>query len=155
MKTSAMLPVGNGGDVKTMMIRKGDVLKLNTGETVTFLEMKRVKFIAKDHKSGTNYQIPIWRLQGSIPFILEKTGKQDKSVFTKSVPTNKLKYGDLFALEGKKETFMFLENSTKRGDQPVIKAINLADGRTFTIGTGFTIVKINLAKIKRENKVNA
>ena len=155
MKTSAFLPIGTVGNVKTELIKKGDVLKLATGETVTFLEMKVKFFVAKDEKTGKNYRIPKWRLPNSMPFIESKTNKTDKSVFTKSADNNKFKYGDLFSLEGKKETFMFLENTTKRGGRPIMKAVNLADGRTFSIGEGFTLVKINLAKIKRENKVNA
>lgn len=156
MKTSAMLPMGTNGNVKTQLVNKGDILQLDDGMKVAFMEMKRVKFIGKDQATGKNYQIPIWRDRfQTMPFIAKNTGAKDKSLFKNEVKKTNLKYGDLFSLEGKKETFMFLENTTKRGGKPVIKAINLADNRTFSIGEGFTFTKVNLAKIKRENKVNA
>jgi len=155
MKTSAFLPIGKVGSVKTELIEKGDVLVLETGETVSFLEMKQKFFIAKDHNTGKNFRIPKWRIPNTLPFISEKVGRKDKTVLTKSAKPSNLKYGEMFALEGKKETFMFLENTSKRGGKPIMKAIDLATGRTFNIGEGFTIVKINVAKIKRENKVNA
>jgi hypothetical protein len=47
---------------------------------------------------------------------------------------------------------MFLENTSKRGGKPIMKAVNLASSDTYTIGEGFTLKKINLAKIKKENK---
>lgn len=154
MRTSAMLPMGTNGNVKTQMVSKGDILELADGTQMAFMEMKRVKFIAKCQKTGNNYQVPIWRDRfQTTPFVVKNTGKKDKSLFANQVKKTSLKYGDLFSLDGKKETFMFLENTTKRGGQPVMKAINLADGRTFTIGEGFTLTKVNLAKIKRENKV--
>ena len=154
METSAFLPVGTAGIKSTEMIKKGDILELADGMKVAFLEMKRTKFLGKDQASGQTYQIPIWRDKyQTTPFIKSQTGKVDKSVTANQVKKTNLKYGELFSLEGKKETFMFVENTTKRGGRPVIKAINLADGKNFSIGEGFTLVKVNLTKIKKENKI--
>jgi hypothetical protein len=153
MRTSAMLPMGVNGKVNTEMVSKGDILELADGMKVAFIEMKRVKFIGKDQASGKNYQIPIWRDRfQTTPFVAKNTGKKDKALFANVVKKTNLKYGDLFSLDGKKETFMFLENTTKRDGRPAMKAINLASSDTYTIGEGFTLKKINLAKIKKENK---
>lgn len=154
MKTSVFIPMGTRENTKTQMVNKGDILELVDGSLMAFIEVKRVKFIAKCQKTGKNFQVPIWRdRMQTTPFIVKNTGKQDKSLFKNEVKKTNLKYGDLFSLEGKKETFMFVESTTKRGGRPIMKAIDLATNRTFTIGEGFTLVKVNLAKIKRENKI--
>lgn len=158
MSTSAYLPVGTVGNVKTTLINKGDEIMVdgNGGPKLyTFIEMKVKYFLAKEKSTGVTWKIPKWRLTDRMPAIIKKTGKTDKSVFGSIVKKNGLKYGDLFALDGKKETFMFLENTTKRTGKSVMKAINLSDNTTFTIGEGFVLKKVNLAKIKRENKVTA
>lgn len=155
MKTTAMLPIGPKGNFKTQMVNKGDILELADGSKMAFMEMKRVKFLAKCQTTGKNFQVPIFRDRFQTePYTVKKTGKVDKSLFENRVKKTNLKYGDLFSLEGKKETFMFLENTTKRGGKPIMKAIDLASGRTFSIGEGFDMVKVNLAKMKKENKVN-
>ena len=153
MATSAYLPVGTQGNVKRVLINKGDVVKLCTGELVTFTEMKRVKFIGK--MNGKGIQVPVYRNKyNETPYIIEVTGKKDKAVLANRVKPTGLKYGNLFALEGHKETFMFTGTEVKRGAEKIV-AIDLATGKRFTIGEGFDFVKINVPKIKKENPVNA
>jgi len=150
MKTSAYLPVGGTQIKETKLIQKGDLLELQTGEKVIFLEMKRVNFIAKDQVTGKNFVIPTYRNKHQgLPYIKAVVGK-DKSVITKSAPVSKFKYGQLFALEGKKQAFMFVGNTVKRGTNRIV-GVDIATGHQFTIGEGFTIVKINIPKLKREH----
>lgn len=111
MKTSAFLPIGTVGNVKTTLINKGDEIRVEANggpKLYIFLEMKVKYFIAKDPTTGTRWKFPKWRLTNRMPTIIEKTGKTDKSVFGAVVKKTGLKYGDLFSLDGKKETFMFL-----------------------------------------------
>lgn len=151
MKTSAWIPTGTKGNVKSWMINKGDVVKLVTGELVTFTEMKRVRFVGK--LNGKGISVPIYRDRaGTTPYVIEVTGSKDKSVIVKSAPLDKFTFGQLFALEGHKETFLFVENIIKRGNKKTI-AIDLATNKRFTLGEGFTIVKINVPKVKRDNAV--
>jgi len=151
MITQAYLPVGTQGNVKRLLVKKGDIVKLCTGELVTFTEMKRVKFVGK--MNGKGIQVPVYRNKyNDTPYIIEVTGKQDKAVLANRVKPTGLKYGNLFALEGHKETFMFTGTEVKRGQKKLI-AIDLATGKRFTIGDGFTLVKINVPKIKKENPV--
>jgi len=152
MKTKAYLPVGTKEIKEDKLISKGDIVLLCTGEKVTFEEMKRTKFHGK--LNGKGIVVPIWRdrLQ-TVPFISKVTGVKDKSVIIKSAPIDKFKFGQLFALEGHKETFMFVENTIKRNKKKTI-AIDLATGKEFTIGGGFTVIKINLPKLKKEKAVS-
>jgi hypothetical protein len=153
MKTSAYLPVGTQENNKTVLINKGDVVKLCTGELVTFTEMKRVKFVGK--LDGRGIQVPVYRNKyDNTPYILEVTGKKDKKVLEARVKPTGLKYGNLFALEGHKETFMFVGTEVKRGKNKLV-AIDLATGKQFGIGEGFDFVKVNVPKIKRDNPVKA
>ena len=153
MKTQAWVPVGTSTNQEDVLISKGDVVQLVTGELVTFTEMKRVRFIGKINGKGIS--VPLYRNKyDTTPYILKVTGKKDNTVITKSTPVNKLKYGQLFALEGHKETFMFVGTELKRGTEKIV-GIDLASGKRFTIGTGFTIVKINIPKVKRDYPVTA
>jgi len=149
MKTSAFIPVGPVGNVTTKRVNKGDVVKLVTGELVTFTEMKRVRFIGK--LDGKGISIPLYRdRMQTKPYVVEVTGQKDKEVLANRVKPTGLKYGNLFALEGHKETFMYVGSTLKRGEKKLV-GIDLATGRRFTIGTGFVLVKVNIPKIKREN----
>ena len=149
MKTSAFLPVGTVGKVERKMISKGDVVKLVTGELVTFTEMKRTKFIGI--MNGKGIIVPVYRDRlGTTPYIAEVLGKKDKTILENRIKPTALKYGTLFALEGHKETFMYIGDEVKRGQKKMI-AIDLATNKRFTIGQGFDLVKVNVPKIKREN----
>ena len=146
MKTSAYLPVGTAGNYETKRINKGDVLLLATGEKVTFTEMKRVKFHAI--MNGGGIQVPTWRNRhNETPYIKEVVGR-DESVMTVSADIQAFTAGELFALEGHKETFMFDTLDYKRGKE-IIKAIDIATGKPWSIGTqGFTYVKIDIEELK-------
>lgn len=149
MKTTGWLPVGTKENIKNVIVSKGDVVQLCTGELVTFMEMKRVRFIAQ--MNGKRVSVPIYRNKfNNVPYIAKVTDKKDNSVIVKSAPLDKFKFGQLFALEGHKETFLFVENIIKRGAKKTI-AIDLASNKRFTLGEGFTIVKINIPKVKKEN----
>lgn len=149
MKTAAYLPVGTPGNVTHKKIEKGDIVKLVTGELVTFTEMKRVRFIGK--VNGKGISVPIFRDRfHTVPFVSEVTGKKDKTIFENRVRPTALKYGTLFALEGHKETFMYVGEEVKRGNKKMV-AIDLATARRFTIGSGFNLVKVNVPKIKKDN----
>lgn len=152
MKTQAYLPVGTKETKKTILIKKGDVIKLATGEECTFMEIKRTKFIGTIN--GKSFNIPVWRdrLQ-TTPFITEKTKKTDKQAVVKSADPLKFQPGQIFTLEGHKETFMFSHINTKRGGRKEIKALDIATQKTFNIGlTGFIFVKTDVNKMKREIK---
>lgn len=151
MKTSAYLPVGTSGNVKRVLVNKGDVLELVSGEKVTFTEMKRVRFIGKYTATGKGVSVPIYRNKyDSTPYVVKVTGEKDKKVLANRVKPTGLKYGNLFALEGHKETFMFIGTELKRGTQKLV-GIDLATSRRFTIDPSFNLVKVNVPKVKKEN----
>ena len=151
MKTRAYLPVGTSGNVKNVIVNKGDVLELCTGEKVTFTEMKRVRFVGKFTETGKGVYFPIYRNKyDSTPYVVKVTGEKDKKVLANRVKPTGLKYGNLFALEGHKETFMFVGKEIKRGKEKLV-GIDLATSRRFTIDVGMTLVKVNVPKVKKEN----
>ena len=144
MNTSAYLPVGP--DCKTTRISKGDILKLATGETVTFTEMKRTKFHAS--YNGRGLVVPIYRDRfGRVPFITEVLPGKDTSVMIKKANPNKFKIGELFFIEGHKETFMFAGNKIKSGRE-VLVGLDIATKKTWTIGVDMPIGKIDLKAVK-------
>jgi hypothetical protein len=148
MKTVAYLPVGTAKKQFEKLVSKGDILELCTGELVTFTEMKRVNFVGVCN--GKGIRVPIYRDKyNNTPYVLKLTGKKDKSVIVKSALIDKFKLGQLFSLEGHKETFMFVENTVKK-NKPKTVAIDLATGKQFTIGNGFNIIKVDVNKMKRE-----
>jgi len=150
MALSARLPVGTSTNYVT--INKGDVLELITGETVTFLEMKRVKFYAKWENRFINVPIFRDRLQKT-PYIKTVIGK-DESVIVKGVNPMKLKVGDIFSLEGHKETFMFMSYTTSKGKSNV-RGKDLASRKTYNIDVNMKMIKIDLNLLKKElvNKI--
>lgn len=151
MKTRAWLPVGTAENSKDVLVNKGDVLELVSGEKVTFTEMKRVRFIGKMTGTNKGISVPIYRNKyDQTPYVVKVTGEKDKKVLENRVKPTGLKYGTLFALEGHKETFMFVGNELKRGKQKLV-GIDLATSRRFTIDPGMALVKVNVPKVKREN----
>lgn len=147
MKTKAFLPIGTEKSNETKLVQRGDVLKLITGEEITFVEMRRTKFVGIFN--GKNIIVPIYRDRlGLKPYVLSKLNKVDKSVIVKSANVDKFKKGDLFSLEGYKETFMYIGKSSKGKNK--ISALDLSTGKTFTISEGFTFKKIDINKIKKE-----
>jgi len=153
MKTRAYLPVGTSENNTRVLVNKGDVLELVSGEKVTFTEMKRVRFIGKMTDTGKGISVPIYRNKyDETPYVVKVTGEKDKKVLSSRVKPTGLKYGNLFALEGHKETFMFVGTELKRGINKLV-GIDLATSRRFTIDPSFNLVKVNVPKIKRENPV--
>lgn len=148
MKSVAFFPVGPVGKIEYKTVSKGDVIELVTGEKVTFNEMKRSKW--NGFLNGRGIIVPIYRdRMGTIPYAKAIVGR-DESVMVKSTPVNKFNFGDLFYLEGHKETFMYAGTKEKRGGRPVVYGKDLATGRMFNIAIGMTMVKIDLNQTKRE-----
>lgn len=129
--TRAFLKVGS--EYKT--VTKGDVLELLNGDKFTFIEMRRSKWVGKSHKDGKQYLV-----HG----IIKSLAGRDESVNEGNVAASKLKRGDLFAIDGKKETFMFqrVDPSGK------IKAVNIADLGNWTIDSNFKLKMVDVKKIK-------
>lgn len=148
MATHAYLPFSTGSE----LVSKGDIIELVTGEKVTFLEMKRTKWLGD--LNGRRIIIPVYRIKptgltdSGLPFAKAIVGRNE-AVVTVSFKPNKLKFGDIFYLEGHKETFIFISNANKRG-KSYIEARDLASSRNFTIDPSMTIVKVDLKKIKEE-----
>jgi len=143
MKT--YLPVGTAKNKEEKVLTKGDIIKLDNGETAVFMEMKNTRYLAK--MKGKIYSVPVYRERsGTTPTIVEITGQKDLSVLTDTTRKIDLKTRDLFAIEGKKETFVFIELNAKRQ----VIARNIANGRRIRIGEGFEFVKIDLEKILDE-----
>lgn len=132
MATTALLQIGP----KWEMIKKGDIIKLVNGQIFTFLEMKRTKWVGKD-KDGKSWLIhtPAKEIIGF-----------DESVKEALVAPTKLKLGELFAIDGKRDTYMF-KTMAPTGK---IKAVNIADGSNWTIDSAFNIKKIDIKKLKEE-----
>jgi len=148
---SALLPVGTAQIKQYKSISKGDIITLADGSTASFVELKRTKFVAMINRKS--YIVPVWRdrLQ-TMPYITGLTGKKDTTVAVKSVKLTQFKYGDLFFIDGKKETFMFLNIAQSRKGQRV-RGIDLSSKKIYTIDPGFTLVKVNLNALKKEKKI--
>lgn len=152
MKTQAMLPVGVKGKKEIKTIKAGDILELLTGEKVTFIEMKRTKFIGKIN--GKTFNVPVYHdRQNTIPYIVKIVGT-DKTAIVKKTPISKLKVNDLFSLEGSKETFMYIGTERKR-TKTVVKGLDVASGKVYSIAMDMNFIKIDLNKVKREVKEKA
>jgi len=147
MKDRTYLPVGTPGNFKMTLINKGDILQLATGEKITFTEMKRVKFWGKIGNQSNFTIVPVWRDRSqTTPFATAVVGR-DESVITVSADIQSFTPGELFSLEGHKETFMYAGKKYKKGKE-VVAAIDVATGRNWSIDLSFTYVKIDLEKIK-------
>jgi hypothetical protein len=146
MKIKALLPVGTSANYE--MVTKGDILELVTGEKVTFVEMKRTKWFGQ--LNGKGIVVPVYRnRQALLPYIKAIVGK-DKSVIVPATKPTAFKIGDLFFIEGHKETFMYKGQENKRGGKLVLKGRDLATGKNYNIDAMMKVVKIDLNKIKKE-----
>jgi hypothetical protein len=145
----AYLPVGDKGIYGYKDLKKGDVVKLITGEEVVFLEMRRVKWTGRYNGRGLN--VPIWRDRAQTePFITAIIGR-DESVIVKPINPSKLKIGDIFFIEGHKETFMFYgDKITPRTGQKYIMGRDLATGKKYSIEAAMKLVKVDLNELKKE-----
>ena len=135
------LPIGTRDQYTFQTVKKGDILRLVTGEKCTYLSMSRTRFSGV--LNGKPYKIPVYRDKSmTTPYVVSIDG------FDESVNANKVEHTDLeprqlFALDGMKETFMFKEVIGNR-----IMAINIATNLPARIRIGdFTIKKVNLDDI--------
>ena len=145
MKEAAYLPIGTLEGHERKLVTKGDVLQLCTGEKITFTEMKRVKF--HGIMEGRETIVPIWRNRMKTqPFVKAIVGRDD-SVITVSADVQAFTPGELFSLEGHKETFMYKERDLNSGK---IRAIDVATKKSWRIDPSFTFVKINIEELKKE-----
>lgn len=146
MRTSAMLPVGEKSNY--VVVNKGDVIELVTGEKVTFVEMKRTKWFGQYNGKGIG--VPIYRNKSTmLPYAKAVVGK-DKSVLVAPTKLTAFKIGDLFFIEGHKETFMYMTQEAKRGGKLIVRGRDLASGKNYNIDAQMKLVKLNLNKIKKE-----
>jgi len=150
MKDKAFLPVGTENNHEMKLVKKGDVLLLVDGTKITFTEMKRVKFWGKIGKQENFTIVPIWRNRSqNKPFVTEILGR-DESVITKTADIKGFTPGELFSLEGHKETFMY-KGKTFKGSRERVAAIDVASGRGITIDLGFTFIKIDIEELKEKH----
>lgn len=147
MSSQVYLPIGTKENKKSVLVSKGDILQLVTGEKVTFESMRRTKFTCL--YNGRELLVPVYRnKRADTPFVTEKLGV-DKEYLAKKVSPSKLKAGDLFYIDGYKESFLFKETFIKSGKQ-MIKAIDLASEKPFNIDPSCTLIKIDLNKLKKQ-----
>jgi hypothetical protein len=152
MRTSVYLPVGTKGNVTRELISKGDVVELATGEKVTFMEAKRTRWLGRYNDKGLGVPFYRDRLQ-TTPYILAVVGR-DESVIVKGTDPTKLTPGDIFSLEGHKETFMYTGEKTRpRSAKKYITGKDLASGKKYTIDAKMKILKVDIDKLKRELKI--
>jgi hypothetical protein len=124
-------------------LEKGDIVKIWNNELCTFIEARRTNFLMKNHKDNKTY---LYRYNENL--IKSKEGK-DKSVLGNNTKSNNLKEGDLFAIDGKTQTFIF----QKQISPSKFVGICLASGRVFTIASSFNLVKIDINVIKKQHSI--
>ena len=145
MREATYLPVGTLEGYESKLVTKGDVLQLCTGEKITFTEMKRVKFHGLMEGRGT--VVPIWRNHMKTqPFVKAIVGR-DESVIAISADIRAFIPGQLFSLEGNKETFMYKERDLSSGK---IRAIDVATKKVWRIDNNFKFLKIDIEELKEE-----
>jgi len=144
---SALLPVGTRENSSYLDINEGDILKLISGEFATFIELRRTKWIGV--VNGRRVLIPVF-MRANTPYILEKTGKKDESLLPKIADPHKLKVGDLFAIKGGKETFMYIGDKIKGTGKKMIIGFDLSTQRVFNIDDRIDIITINIEEIKQK-----
>lgn len=138
MATKTWLPFVDG---TSKLVKKGDIIEIVSGEKITFLEIKRTKWIGR--LDGKGIRVPVYRdTLETRPFATAITGF-DASVLAAAVKMNDLSRGDLFSIEGKKEVYMFKDAI---GNQ--IHATCIASGKKWRIDPSFTLIKIDIDKIK-------
>jgi hypothetical protein len=138
------LPVGKKDNFKFESVKRGDLLKLVTGETVIFEEMKRTRFACTMNKKGIS--VPLYRdRSATMPFVTEIVGHNGAAIPT-PVSAGTLVPGNLFIMEGKKGTYMYQSETAKN-----IVGLDISTRRSYNIRKGdFTIVQIHLEEIYKE-----
>jgi len=146
MSFHTLLPVGTSANYQK--VSKGDVVELITGEKVTFMEMKRSKW--NGLMNGKGIIVPVYRNRTTLqPFIKAVIGR-DESVIKPAANISKIKPGQLFYLEGHKETFMFISTDVKRGGKKIVKGYDLASGKTYNIDAMMKLIPVDVNKLKKE-----
>ena len=118
-------------------------LPIGTKE-VTFHEMRRTRYLASHN--GQTITVPLYRDKaGTMPYTISIEGF-DESAVEQRVNATELKSGDLFTIEGKGETFMYLETVNSK-----IIGVNIANNKKYKIHKDhFTFNLIDLEQVKRE-----
>jgi len=130
-----------GKDFEILKVKKGDIIETINGEKITFLELKRKQW--NGMYKGRTVNVPLYaNRDGSKPYAVKVIGF-DESVVGPTIEAHKLSKGDLFALEGKKETYICKNVMGKN-----IHAICIATGGLWKIDASFTIIPIDIEKIK-------
>lgn len=130
------------GATETLKVKRGDVIETITGEKITFIEMKRTKWAGK--MGSRNVLVPLYADRScSRPYAVKINGFDDSVNAAIIVPT-KMKVGDLFAIVGKREVYMF--KSIEKGK---IKAIGVSDDSRWTIDPNFELRIIDIEKLKQ------
>lgn len=143
--TKAFLPVGTRTKNEITLIRKGDVLTLANGDSAIFVSMRRTKFEAII--KGKTLIVPMWRdTNKKTPFVVNINGR-DESVIAPKIDISSFTKGQLFGMEGQKETFMFI-GFTPTGK---VQGLDLVTKKTFNIATNFTFIKIDIDEVKRKS----
>jgi len=144
MGNQAYLPFSNG---ESKLVKRGDIIKISSGEQITFVEMKRTKWIGK--MDGKTYNVPVWRDKTQrTPYAMEIVGK-DESVIVKSFDPLKLNLGQLFTTENSKETFMF--KGIKTGPRKTkVTGIDIGSGNNWNFDLSCTFIPVNVSKMKKE-----
>ena len=143
------IPVGTKISHEGKTLVRGDVIELVTGIEVTFIEVKRSRFIAKKSK-GKLISVPFWRVTNQLPYVVKITGKDKEEIIATTLATD-LMIGDLFYIQDRKtDVFLFITTmmTSKKGLR--VKAKNIANGRVYTLYNEASLVRINLPKLRRE-----
>lgn len=141
----------SGTEAKYVLPKKGDIIETHNGERFVFIDKRIVRWTGQCVKTGKRFNIPFYldRFKTK-PFSVKVVGF-DASFKEKTVKDIKIKFGDLFALTNRKETFMFIGDINKKGKK-MIQAKDVATGNTWSIGLECTLNKINFTKLKNEAK---
>jgi len=141
----AQLPIGKKDDFKFVSVKKGDLLKLVSGETVTFDEMKRTRFTAVYNKRGLS--VPLYKDRSACtPYILEVVGHNASAASPKPVSPGSLVPGNLFILEGKKGTYMF-----ERETPTTVHRWDTSTKQSYRMRkSDFNFVRIHMAELYKE-----
>jgi len=137
------LPVGKKDNFNFKTVKRGDMLKLVTGETVIFEEMKRTRFRATYNKRGLN--VPVYRdRSATIPFVLEILGHNAAAV-PKPVKPGSLVPGALFIIEGKGKVYMFNKETASH-----YHGWDIATKASWRIPKSTPVVRIRLEQMFKE-----
>lgn len=152
--STGFLPIGTKGKITRITIKTGDILLLADGSKVIFNELKRTKWNGQTYDQlGTNRRtiVPVWRdRMQTVPFIREIVGFEPKIIkVVKTTPATKFKFGELFSIDGHKETFMYVGLTTKRGGKEIVRGIDMATKRTFNIEASMKLIKFSINDIKK------